>query len=147
MSFVRIWVHCVWSTKNRAAFLNNNNKNIIINHIVENAKEKGIFIDSINGDKEHLHCLISLSPNEPISKTIQLIKGESSFWINKSNLVKTKFEWGDEYFAVSVSESSVQAIREYIRNQEDHHKKKTWTEEYKEFIQNYNFDEFRAKAL
>jgi len=146
MSFIRIWVHCVWSTKNRAAFLSNNNKSIIINHIVENTKAKGIFIDSINGDKEHLHCLISLGPNENISKIIQLIKGESSFWINKNNLIKNTFEWGDEYFAVSVSESSIQAVREYIRNQEEHHKKKTWDKEYEDFILDYNFEKLGAKT-
>ncbi|OFX87996.1 MAG: transposase [Bacteroidetes bacterium GWF2_33_16] len=147
MSFIRIWIHCVWGTKNREALFNKDNKAIIINHIKDNAKRKGIYIDCINGGNDHLHCLISLNPNESLSKTVQLIKGESSYWINKSNLVSTKFEWGDEYFAISVSESSIQAVREYIRNQEEHHKKKTWTEEYKEFIQNYNFDELRAKAL
>lgn len=147
MSFVRIWVHFVWGTKNRVALFNKDNKSIIYNHIKENAKQKCIYIDCINSGNDHLHCLISLNPNESPSKTVQLIKGESSYWINKSNLVPNKFEWGDEYFAVSVSESSVQAIREYIRNQEEHHKKKTWTEEYEEFIQNYNFDELRAKAL
>ncbi|MGE0089581.1 MAG: IS200/IS605 family transposase [Bacteroidales bacterium] len=147
MSFVRIWVHFVWGTKNREALFNKDNILIIINHIKENAKQKGIYIDCINGGNDHLHCLISLNPNESTSKTVQLIKGESSFWINKNNLVKQKFEWGDEYFAVSVSDSSIHAIREYIRNQEEHHKKKTWTEEYEEFIQNYNFDELRAKAL
>ena len=147
MSFVRIWVHFVWGTKNRVPLFNEDNKSIIYNHIKENAKQKGIYIDCINGGNDHLHCLISLNPNESTSKTVQLIKGESSYWINKSNLVPNKFEWGDEYFAVSVSESSIQAIREYIRNQEEHHKKKTWTEEYEEFIQNYNYDGLRAKAL
>ena len=140
MSFVRIWIHCIWGTKNRSPFLNNDNKKIIINHIKENAKQKGIFIGTINGDKDHIHCLISLKPDENLSKTIQLIKGESSFWINKNGLFKYKFEWADEYFAISVSESQLDKVKNYIKNQEEHHKKKTWTQEYEEFISVYHFN-------
>ena len=70
---------------------------------------------------------------------MNLIKGESSFWINKNNLVKSKFEWADKYFAISVSESMVNKVRDYIKNQEEHHKKVTWTQEYETFIKKYNF--------
>ena len=59
MSYVRIWLHCVWGTKKRIPFLSVNNKWDILNHIKENAKIKGIYIDFINGDKEHIHCIIS----------------------------------------------------------------------------------------
>ena len=55
---------------------------------------------------------------------MQLIKGESSFWINRNEFIKNKFEWADEYFAVSISESHVNKVREYIKNQEEHHRKK-----------------------
>lgn len=70
---------------------------------------------------------------------MQLIKGESSFWINKQGLTHQKFEWQDEYFAVSVSESALDKVREYIKNQEEHHKQKSFQEEYDEFIAKYNF--------
>ncbi len=69
-----------------------------------------------------------------------LIKGESSFWINKNHLTAEKFEWQDEYFAVSVSESLLDQVRSYIQNQEDHHSKKTFQEEYEEFILKYGFE-------
>ncbi len=75
-----------------------------------------------------------------VSKCLQLIKGESSYWINKQRLTSGKFEWADEYFAVSVSDSQVNRVREYIRNQEIHHRNKSWEEEYQEFISNYGFD-------
>lgn len=68
-----------------------------------------------------------------------LIKGESSFWINKHGLTKEKFEWQDEYFAVSVSESQLNRVREYIKNQENHHQKKSFQNEYDEFISKYGF--------
>jgi len=73
---------------------------------------------------------------------MQLIKGESSFWINKHDLIKQKFEWQDEYFAVSVSESGIDKVREYIKNQEAHHHKKTFEQEYNNFISEYNFQKF-----
>lgn len=104
-----------------------------------NALEKQIHVDFINGHIDHVHCLISLNADQTIAKTVQLIKGESSFWINKNNLCKEKFEWQDDYFAVSVSESGVNAVREYIKNQEAHHAKKTFQQEYDEFMNKYGF--------
>jgi REP element-mobilizing transposase RayT len=94
MSWVRVWIHLVFSTKNREPFLNTKElREKVFNHIKENAKEKEIWLDSINGYKEHIHCLISLNKEQSISKVAQLIKGESSFWINKNKLTKTKFIW------------------------------------------------------
>ena len=75
------------------------------------------FIEMVNGYSDHCHCLISLSSDQNIEKVVQLIKGESSFWINKNNLTKEKFRWQDEYFAVSVSESMVENVKNYIKNQ------------------------------
>ena len=71
-----------------------------------------------------------------------LLKGESSYWINKNKLIRQKFEWQDEYFAVSVSESAVNHVRDYIKNQEEHHKKRSFQQEYDEFMRNYGFDKF-----
>jgi len=67
--------------------------------------------------------------DQNISKICQLIKGESSFWVNQNNLTPEKFSWQDDYFAVSVSESQVIAIINYIKNQEKHHSKKSFEEE------------------
>lgn len=93
----------------------------------------------------HCHCLISLGIDQNIQKIIQLIKGESSFWINKNRITEGKFEWQDDYFAVSISESMVEKVRDYIRNQEEHHKTKTFAQEYDEFILKYGFDKFKAE--
>ncbi len=73
-----------------------------------------------------------------------LIKGESSFWINKNQLTKERFEWQDEYFAVSVSESKIDAVRNYIKNQEEHHNKKSFQEEYDAFILRYGFEKIKG---
>jgi REP element-mobilizing transposase RayT len=75
-----------------------------------------------------------------ISKAMQLIKGESAFWMNKQQLINSKFEWADEYFAVSVSESMLDKVRSYIDGQEAHHAKKTFQQECDEFISKYHFN-------
>lgn len=100
---------------------------------------KGIFIDCVNGFDDHLHCLVSLGSEQNIAKVINLIKGESSYWINKNKITKTRFEWADEYFATSVSESQVDVVKKYIKNQEEHHRKKSYLEECEEFMKNYGF--------
>ena len=140
MPFVKVYLHCVWSTKNRIPYLDSIElRQKVWNHIRENAIQKGIYIDFINGYSDHCHCLISLGVDQNIQKVIQLIKGESSFWINKNELTKEKFQWQEEYFAVSVSESILDKVREYIKNQEEHRKKKSFQEEYDEFILKYGF--------
>lgn len=143
MPFVKVYIHLVWSTKNRVPNLNSKELRLKVwNHIRENAQLKGIFVDFINGYSDHCHCLISLGVNQTIQNILQLLKGESSFWINKNKLTKEKFEWQDEYFAVSVSESIVDKTRDYIKNQEEHHQKKTFQDEYEEFISKYGFEKF-----
>jgi len=112
-------------------------------HIRENAKKKDIFIDFINGYQEHCHCLVSLGDNQTLRQIMQLIKGESSYWINKEHLLKEKFEWQDEYFAVSVSESQLNKVRDYIKNQENHHALQIWEEEYNELIEKFGFQKFK----
>ena len=140
MPFIKIYIHLVFSTINRIPFLNSTEVRVKVwKHIKENASSKGIYLDMINGYSDHCHCLISLGSNQNIEKIIQLIKGESSFWINKNKLTKDKFAWQDEYFAVSVSESMIESVRNYIKNQEIHHQKKTFAEEYQEFIEKYDF--------
>lgn len=146
MPFIKVYIHLVWSTKNRIPYLDSAElRQKVWQHIRDNAKEKGIYIDFINGYSDHCHCLISLGVDQNIQKVLQLLKGESSFWINKNQLTKQKFEWQDEYFAVSVSESIVDKVRDYIKNQEIHHTKKTFQEEYDEFVLKYGFQKINNK--
>ena len=139
MAFVKIMIHSVWGTKSREPFLTKEIRQHVIEHIRQNAKAKEICIDRLNGYTDQLHCLMGLNADMSISKAMQLIKGESAFWINKEKHTQSKFEWADEYFAASVSESMLDKVRSYIQNQEEHHKKKTYMEEYQEFIDAYRF--------
>ncbi len=145
MSFVKVWIHFVWSTKNRVPFLTEDIRQKVFKHIRENAREKGIHIDFINGYTDHVHCLISLGTDQTLEKIMQLIKGESSFWSNKNNLCKTKFGWQEEYFAVGVCESMLENARKYIANQEEHHKTKSFDDEFEEFLERAGFEKFKDK--
>ena len=139
MPHIQVFIHFVWSTKNRIPHLNSPElRKKVWQHISENARSKGIYVDFVNGHSDHCHCLISLGTDQSLKTIMQLIKGESSFWINKNNLTSQKFEWQDDYYASSVSQSRLNTVREYIKNQEEHHRKKSFQEEYQKLIQNFN---------
>jgi REP element-mobilizing transposase RayT len=139
MPYVRAWIHLIWSTKDRAPLLTKELRHQVITHIKANASNKGILLDTINGVSDHVHALISIKADQSIAKVAQLLKGESSHWVNAERLVHGKFEWQDEYIAISVSESMVDKVRKYIKNQEEHHRAKTFAEEYEEFMEKYGF--------
>lgn len=145
MSWVRIWVHLVFSTKNREPFLQKEIRKQVFQHMKQNAEKKDIHLDSVNGFSDHAHCLISLNKDLGMSDTAQLIKGESSHWINQNKLTASKFNWQDDYWAVGVSESHVKAVRNYIFNQEKHHQKITFGEEVEEFMNKYGWQYIQPK--
>lgn len=146
MPFVKVWIHLIWSTKNRNKIISKDLKYKLYDHIKENAMKKEIYLDFINGTEDHIHLLVSLKSDQSLSNVTRLLKGESSFWVNQNKMINGKFEWQDEYIAISVSESIVPKVREYIGNQEEHHRTKTFTEEFDLFIKKYGFERFAAKA-
>jgi REP element-mobilizing transposase RayT len=139
MPFTKILIHAVWATKDRKPLMNKENKDALCQHIHEYAKSKSIYLLNVNGWLDHLHCLISMSSDQNIATVMGLIKGESSFWANKNLNFTEKFGWQDDYFAVSIGESRLQILNNYIDNQEEHHEKKTFQQEYEEFIKKYDF--------
>jgi putative transposase len=141
MSHTRIWAHCVWTTKKRIPYLSDQIRNTVIPHIRINAKLKDIYIDHINGYDEHLHALISLGKDQDIADIMQKIKGESSFWINKNRMTRIKFEWQDNYYAVSIGMNQLESLRKYIRNQVQHHQKVSFQDELNMLIEEYKLEE------
>jgi putative transposase len=137
MPYTEIMLHFIWATKNREPIITSELKPILLSHIKENSIKKKIFIDTLNCVSDHIHLLISLGTDQTISNIVKLIKGESSFWINNQKIIINKFEWQDDYMAYSVSKSAVDKVRQYIMNQEEHHKKQTFAQEYEIFLKNY----------
>lgn len=141
MAHVQIWIHLVWGTKRREPLLDKSVRFQIFEHIRETARDKGIHLDFINGHIDHVHCLISMNPKQNIADIAKQLKGESSHWVNnKTSLLKHKLEWCEDYYAVSIGVSGLEAVREYIKNQESHHAKKSFLEECEEFMRIYGFE-------
>lgn len=140
MSWVRVWVHMVFCTKYRTPFLKTKElRDVMFQHIRENARKKDIFLEEVNGYSEHAHCLISLNREMSISKTAQLIKGESSYWFNKNKFIKEHFKWQDDFWAVGVSEKHMIRVKRYIQKQEVHHAGKLFSEEIDNFMKKYGW--------
>lgn len=143
MPWIKVWIHFVWSTQNHEPFLTDSIRTKVFKHIRENAKLKGIYIEMINGYVDHVHCLVSLGADQTIEKIMQLIKGESSFWINQNKLTTTKFAWQKEYFAVSVNPAGLDSVRRYIANQEVHHQNSSFKLEFNDFLVRAGFQRFK----
>ena len=136
-TFHQIWLHFVWATKNRSNFLNSNLKKELISHIENYGKQNDIYVDAINGGSDHLHLLIKMKPIQSPAHIANLLKGESSNWINQKDFLKIKFSWQNGYGVFSVSESQLDKVRYYILNQEKHHQKMTYLKEVDKFVETY----------
>ena len=119
----------VFATKYRRPTLHKDFREHVFRHIIWNAERHGISIMVANGYEDHCHVLLQQNREITIAKTVQLIKGESSHWINK-NLCKAKdFMWQDDYWASSVDPRYMKGLIRYIENQETHHQKNSLEKE------------------
>ena len=128
----------VFAVKNRTALIDKKWKDNLykyITGIIQNNKHKLL---TINGMQDHLHILIGMRPNQAISELVQIIKKKSSNWINENKLTLFPFNWQAGYGAFSYSKKDLENIINYINNQEEHHKKTTFTSEYIQFLQENN---------
>lgn len=125
MSYIRIYVHCVWTTKNRTPILEQTKCIALCQHIKQYSKVCNTYIDCINGYKDHIHCLIGLGRAQSVAGIMSLIKGESAAWANRTKLFDTPLQWAVGYYAISVGVNALPIVREYIRNQEKHHANNT----------------------
>lgn len=128
-TYHKIWMHFVWSTKKRERIITKDLKHKLIYHFKEYGEENDFYVDTANGDMEHVHLLVGLKPTQASSDIANLLKGESSNWTNKNDFIRVKFAWQTGFSVFSVSESLVDKVRRYIRNQEEHHRTITYKEE------------------
>ena len=140
-SYNKIWIHAIWATKDRVPLIHQNIEQKVYLFISEQLREQGCPVRIINGMPDHIHCLFLLSRQKSIAEVIKQIKGSSSHYINQNNLIADKFAWQTGYAAYSVSESVVEKVFEYIKNQKSHHQKKTFQQEYEEFLKLYGLED------
>ena len=138
-SYVRNYLHITWSTNDRARVFHNNTKIQLKDFFLETAKEMNTPVLSVNVQPEHIHLLIDLPSNLCLADFVQKIKGASSHWINEQKLIHSKFSWQRGYGAFSVSASQLKVVKKYIQKQDEHHKKKSFEEEYQEWKNSYGF--------
>ncbi len=136
-SFNKIWIHAIWATKKREPLIHQSFERRVYQYIAEQLREQGCPVRIINGMADHIHCLFLLNPQKAIAEVIKQIKGSSSHFINQNDLISEKFAWQTGYAAYSISESGVEKVFEYIKNQKSHHQKKTFQQEYDDFIKLY----------
>lgn len=110
---------------------------LYITGIIQN---NGHTMIAINNMPDHIHLFIGLNPSQSISTIMRLVKGDSSEWINKEKLTNQKFHWQNGYGAFSYSRSQIDRVARYIQNQQEHHKKRNFHEEYRKMLQNFAID-------
>ena len=136
-SYISLYIHVVFSTKERQAMIGPELQNRLWAYMGGIARENQMKALSIGGTQDHIHVLLSLPATLPIAKAVQLIKGGSSKWIHDTYANLQEFAWQEGYGAFSVNVSLLEDTVHYIENQAEHHKRKTFQEEYIEFLKRH----------
>ncbi|MCZ8198461.1 MAG: IS200/IS605 family transposase [Flavobacterium sp.] len=142
-TYTQIHIQFVFAVKYRNGLIHASFKEELYQYISGIIKANNHKLLAINGMPDHLHIFIGMRPTQSISDLLQDIKGSSSKWINEKKFLKVKFEWQEGYGAFSYSKSHVENVIEYIQNQENHHKKESFRDEYLKFLKVFEieFDE------
>jgi putative transposase len=139
-TYTQLYIQFVFAVKFRKAMLDpkwDGRLRLYITGIIQN---NGHTMIAINNMPDHIHLFIGLNPVQSISTIMRLVKGDSSEWINKEKLTNQKFHWQNGYGAFSYSRSQIDRVARYIQNQQEHHKKRNFSEEYRKMLQNFAID-------
>ena len=142
-TFTQIYIHFVFAVKNRVSLIQAEWKDELYKYITGIVQKNGHKLIVINGTANHVHIFVGYKPIQLIPELMQDVKGSSSKWINEKKFIKGKFNWQDGYGAFSYSHSQIDQVVRYINNQEKHHKKQSFHEEYLLLLKKFNikFDE------
>ena len=139
-SFTSIVIHCVWSTKKRESFLGSEVRNRLWPYLGGIARENRMKALAIGGVADHVHMLISLPRTLSVSKALQLLKSNSSKWIHETFPKLHSFEWQEGYGAFSIGITAVDATVGYIRDQAEHHRKRSFRDEFVAMLRRHGLD-------
>lgn len=139
-AYVSNFVHYVFSTKGRCSAIDPELESRLWPYVGGIARENDMKALAVGGVSDHLHALVSLPATLSVAKAIQLIKGGSSKWIHDQFPRHRTFAWQEGYGAFSVSASQIEAVTAYIHNQREHHRKKTFQEEFLEFLDRHGVE-------
>jgi len=139
-TYSQIYIQIVFSVQGRANLIPEKRREELHKFITGIAQKRGQKMLAIFCMPDHTHILIGLTPDMPISNLVRDIKSGSSKFINDNNWLKGKFNWQEGFGAFSYSRSQIDSVIKYILNQEEHHKKKTFKEEYLEFLKKFEIE-------
>ena len=142
-TFTQIYIHFVFAVQNRISLIRPEWKDELYKYITGIVQKNGHKLITINGVANHVHIFTGYKPHQLIPKLMQDVKGSSSKWINERKFVKGKFNWQEGFGAFSYSHSQIDQVVKYINNQESHHKKQKFVDEYREILNRFEitFDE------
>ena len=139
-TYTQIYIQFVFAVQNRKSLIQDDWKDELYKYITGIVQKNKHKLIAINGIPNHIHVFVGYKPHQLIPDLLQDIKGSSSGWINKKGFLKSRFNWQEGYGAFSYSQSHIDRVVKYIINQEQHHKKKTFKEEYIELLDKFNID-------
>ena len=139
-TYTQIFIHVIFAVKGRENSIGHVWKDELYKYIcgIVNGKYQKVY--SINGMPDHVHILLSIKPDISLSDLMRDVKSNSSKWINTKQYVKGKFQWQEGFGAFSCSQSQLDNVIAYINNQEIHHSKRSFKEEYIEFLNLFNIE-------
>ena len=139
-TYSQLYIHYVFAVQNRLSLIQDNWKTHLYKYMNGITEQQGHKPFSINGVPDHVHMLVSMNPKQAPSDLLYHVKRSSSLWINENKLVAGKFSWQEGFGAFSYGKSQISNIVTYIENQEKHHKKQSFREEYLEFLKLYEIE-------
>ena len=139
-TFSQIYIQTVFAVKGRENVLDKKWREEVFRYMAGIVKNKGQKSIIVNGVSDHVHVFVGLKPAMSVSDLIRDVKNNSSRFINENKFVKGKFSWQEGHGSFSYSHSQIEDVYNYILNQEEHHKRKTFREEYLKFLKDFNVD-------
>lgn len=139
-TYNQIYIHLVFAVKYRDGVIDKSWRNELYQYIIGLINNRGHKVYAIGGMSDHIHILVSLSPKQSISKLVQEVKRASTLWIKEKKYVRCHCAWQEGFGAFSYGKSKIESVANYIQNQEVHHAKHTFREEYISFLQLFGID-------
>ncbi|MFK8009319.1 MAG: IS200/IS605 family transposase [Saprospiraceae bacterium] len=133
-TYTQIHIQAIFAVQNRECLIHTKWQEELYKYITGIIQNQGHKLLQINGMPDHLHVFFGMRPNQSLSNLMKKIKGDSSLWINEKKILRSRFSWQEGYGAFSYGKSQVPNVVQYIQNQEAHHQKKTFIEEYLDFL-------------
>ncbi len=145
-TFSQIYIHVIFAVKGRESLIKKEWEKELFKYITGIVRNKGQKMLAINGTSDHIHFLIGMKPSCCLSDLVREIKKSSNSFIKEKSFTKFKFEWQEGFAAFSYSHSALDNVITYIQNQKEHHKQKSFKEEYVSFLEKYQVD-FKSDYL